>query len=65
MKAKTFDCVEMKNAIQRKLAEETRGMTDDQRREYHEKLILSDPGLARLWKNAKRVTNAGAGRKGQ
>lgn len=48
--AKTFDCVEMKDAIQAKLREERAGMTEEQiRNTVRHELETSDDPLARLW----------------
>lgn len=40
---KTFDCVEMKNEIQRKLRAEYEGLSDAERRERMHKKLLADP----------------------
>lgn len=42
---KTFDCVEMKNAIQRKLQAEEQGLTDVERAERRARRIEADPIL--------------------
>jgi hypothetical protein len=48
---KTFDCVEMKAAIQARLLKETEGMTDEEERAYTERrLRTSDSPAARLWR---------------
>ena len=53
-KQKTFDCVEMKNAIQRKLREERSGMTDKQQREaLREKLDTSQSPAAVWWRKIR------------
>ena len=43
---KDFDCVEMKWNIQKQLAEETRGMTEEQAQAYHRKNISQNPVLS-------------------
>ena len=49
--AKRFDCVAMKNRIQAKLAEEYRGLTDQQvRRRIRRKLASSKSPIGRLWR---------------
>jgi hypothetical protein len=52
MKAtKTFDCVEMKNAIQAKLLEEMEGMSDEEERAYTARTLQnSDTPVGRLWR---------------
>jgi hypothetical protein len=49
---KSFDCVEMKNAIQAQLRKENEGLTDEEiarrRREWLEK---SDDPLAKWWRS--------------
>jgi len=48
---KTFDCVEMKAAIQAKLLKETEGMSDEEERAYTaRRLQTSDSPAARLWR---------------
>jgi hypothetical protein len=59
MKNKEFDCVEMKWQIQQRIAEETRGMSEEDRRRYDEASIVANPVLARLWRDARRVSNSG------
>jgi hypothetical protein len=53
MKKKTFDCVEMKNEIQRKLQAEYEGLTLEERKALMEKRILSNPALAPLYLRSK------------
>ena len=49
-KVKTFDCVEMKNEIQAKLAKEHEGLSDEEiRRRRQQWLETSDDPLARWW----------------
>jgi hypothetical protein len=48
---KTFDCVEMKNAIQARRRQEYEGLTDDEiRRRIQDKLSTSDDIVARKWR---------------
>ena len=51
--AKEFDCVEMKNRIQREMLEEEKrtGEDEDQRRR-RDWLMTSDSPLAQLWREA-------------
>ena len=55
MKDKAFDCVRMKHEIQKQLQDEFKGLSKEERRRRTESLILSDPILARIWKNAPRT----------
>ena len=55
MKIKTFDCVEMKHEIQRKIREKTAGLSVEEKRHWTEKQILSDPVLSSVWKNARHI----------
>ena len=51
--AKEFDCVEMKNRIQREmLEEEERAGEDEDRRRRRDWLETSDSPLAQLWREA-------------
>ncbi|NOT00865.1 MAG: hypothetical protein HOP29_09575 [Phycisphaerales bacterium] len=57
VRTKTFDCVEMKNAIQRKLSEEWKGLSDEEiRRRVHQRLETSDDELSR-WSRSMRDAN--------
>ena len=48
---KTFDCVEMKNAIQARLRKQREGLTDEEvRRQIAEFLATSDDLVARKWR---------------
>ena len=48
---KTFDCVEMKNAIQARLRKQREGLTDEEvRRQIAEFLATSDDIVARKWR---------------
>ena len=53
-KDKEFDCVEMKWEIQRQIAEETKGMSDEEAHAYLWKDVLDDPILGPFVKNLKR-----------
>ncbi len=54
---KTFDCVKMKNDIQRKMQAERSGMTDAQWiATLHETLEKSDSPLARRWRDLHAVS---------
>ncbi len=49
---KTFDCVEMKNAIQAKLREKHAGLSDEEiARQRRRWLETSDDPLARWWRS--------------
>ncbi len=51
---KPFDCVDMKNAIQRDLAKEWKGLSDEEiRRRIHRRLETSDDPLARWWRSVR------------
>ena len=52
--SKEFDCVEMKYALQRRMLEKWRGLSDDEIRSRFEREIESsnDP-LARWWKSIR------------
>jgi len=53
--AKEFDCVEMKNRIQREiLAEEEHTGEEEERRRRRDWLETSDSPLARLWREASK-----------
>ena len=56
MQSKTFDCVEMKRAIQERIIQETRGLSREEKQRLTEERILSDPILSRIWKNARRTS---------
>jgi len=67
---KSFDCVEMKNAIQAQLSEEYEGLTPEQvRKRRQERLASSDSPVARKWRRLARAGQrkedpaASAGRK--
>ena len=53
---KDFDCVEMKNQIQQRIVKEMEGLTLEERRAKRHAAIMADPILARVWKNARRVS---------
>jgi hypothetical protein len=71
-KAKTFDCVRMKDEIQARLLREWRGLTDEEiQRRSARKLATSQNPIAKLWreleardkKPAKKATPRAAGRR--
>ena len=54
MKTKTFDCVEMKNAVQRTLAEEWKDLSNEQiRQRIHHRLETADDELSRWWRSLR------------
>ena len=55
MKKKTFDCIAMKNELQRELQEECRGLSPKERRLHMSERILADPLLAPLYMKAKAL----------
>ena len=62
-KKKKFDCVEMKNEIQRKLLKEMKGLSPDEQRRMMEHRIQSDPirgpFLRKVKKQKRKSTEAG------
>ena len=53
---KTFDCVEMKNAIQARHRQEFEGLSDEEvRRRITERLATSDDVVARKWRAIVRA----------
>ncbi|MBF0361732.1 MAG: hypothetical protein HQK49_12010 [Oligoflexia bacterium] len=54
MNKKNFDCVEMKNQIQKKLSEEKKKYTKDEWDKRREERFLNDPIMSKVWKNAKK-----------
>ena len=53
--AKKFDCVAMKNRIQREMLEEEERIGEEEaRRRRRERLMSSDSPLARLWREASK-----------
>ncbi len=54
MKKKTFDCVEMKDEIQRRVLQDMAGLTREQERRRTEERILSDPILGPLWQRKQK-----------
>ncbi|VGO21196.1 hypothetical protein [Pontiella sulfatireligans] len=52
MKNKTFDCVEMKNEIQRTLQGEYKGLVLEERRARMNERILSDPVLGPAYRRS-------------
>ena len=58
--AKKFDCVEMKNEIQRKLREQQKGMTDEEiRRQFLHEMETSDSPVAQWWRTVRDRQVAG------
>lgn len=55
---KTFDCVEMKHDIQQKIMMETSGMSDHEKQRWTENLIMSDPILSSIRKNARKTRSS-------
>ncbi len=53
-KKKKFDCVEMKNDIQRKLLKEMKGLSPDEQCRFTEKRIQSDPILGPFWRKVRK-----------
>jgi hypothetical protein len=53
MKTKTFDCVRMKHEIQQQILREFAELTPSEQRARTQRLIESDPVLARLWRRAQ------------
>lgn len=54
-KKKTFDCVEMKNEIQRKLRAEYEGLSDEERRERMRKKLLADPAFGPMLRGWREI----------
>jgi hypothetical protein len=53
---KTFDCVEMKNAIQAQQRREWKGLSDEEmRRRIQKRLQTSDDPLARKWRRLREA----------
>jgi len=53
---KTFDCVELKNAIQAKQRREWKGLSDEEvRRRVQQRLDASNDPLARKWRRLKNA----------
>jgi len=50
MKKKSFNCVDMKNDIQRRLIREMQGLSVQDRRSLRDSAIQSDPLLGPLWR---------------
>jgi len=55
MTTQRFDCVRMKEEIQRRIIEEVADLSPQERREKLVRDILSDPVLGSLWREAPRV----------
>jgi predicted nucleic acid-binding protein len=54
---KPFDCVEMKNAIQRKLRAEYAGLPDAERRERMNQKLMADPVFGSMLRQAEEAGN--------
>jgi len=59
MKKKRFDCVAMKHEIQQRIAEETRAMTDEEKRRWTRQKIAGDPILGPYWAKLRKVRGSG------
>ncbi len=57
---KTFDCVEMKNEIQRKLQAEYAGLTLAEQKKKMKREILSDPILGPMYRRLTEKRNGDA-----
>ncbi len=53
-KEKEFDCVKMKREIQRRLQKQLAGLSAAEAERFSLERILSDPALAKMWREAKR-----------
>lgn len=60
MKAKTFDCVQMKRDIQRKILKEMASLSPEEQREKTERDILSDPVLGPIWRRRSQKSRLDA-----
>ncbi len=59
-KKKDFDCVEMKNEIQKRLYEERKGMTPQEEREAIEnKMTTSQSPIAQWWRRVQKNAETG------
>ena len=59
-KAKQFDCIEMKNGIQRKLREKHKGMAEVEiHRQFVREMETSDSPVARWWRKVRDRQGAG------
>ncbi|MEP0813147.1 MAG: hypothetical protein HRF49_00585 [bacterium] len=52
--AKDFDCVQMKWDIQKRIAEETKGMSEADAQKYLWQKVLDNPNLGPIVKKMKR-----------
>lgn len=59
MKKKGFDCVAMKHEIQQRIAQETRGMTDEEKRRWTAERIAGNPILGPYWAKLRRQQGSG------
>ena len=55
MKAKKFDCVDMKHEIQQQLLNEMKGLKPKEQRRIAEERILADPILGPFFQRVRRV----------
>lgn len=55
VKKKKFDCILMKQEIQRAILEVMSGLSPEERRRRTEEQILSDPLLGSIWRKAPRA----------
>ncbi len=55
VRKKKFDCVLMKQEIQRVIMEEMSGLSAEERRRRTEEQILSDPVMGAIWRKARRA----------
>ncbi len=60
-KKKTFDCVQMKWEIQRKLAEEQPGMPEEEKRRMQMQRVANNPILGPFLRRAQRVSTEPSG----
>ncbi len=58
-KKKEFDCVEMKNRIQKKIAREIKGLSEKERRAFQKERIKSHPALKKFIEEV-RIIKPGA-----
>jgi hypothetical protein len=58
MKKKEFDCVKMKQDIQRQILKEYKGLSDEEQKRLTEARIAANPILGPWWKNMKEGGNS-------
>ncbi len=56
MKKKKFDCIRMKDEIQKTILDEIKGLTAEERRKRTAERISSDPILGPIWREGKRIS---------